>query len=101
MTLLGKKKESRTWMQQTVSLLTAEHEWISTLDVPTSFFQNFLGSNDIKVVKFECMYFKVWRSNRPLSLTLSEAHRCGNSRVKAFAYLRYFQVLILGDVGSL
>ena len=45
-------------MQQTVSLLTAEHEYISTLDVPTSFFQNFLGSNDIKVVKFECMCFQ-------------------------------------------
>ena len=88
-------------MQQTVSLLTAAHEWISTLDVPTSFFLDFLGSNDIKVVKFECMGFKVWRSNR-LSLSLSlRRFRCGNSRVKAFAYSRYVQVLILGDVGSL
>ena len=66
------------------------------------FVQDFLGSNDIKVVvKFECMGFKAWRSNRPLSLTLSEAFRCGNSRVKASAYSRYFQVLILGDAGSL
>ena len=64
------------------------------------FVQDFLGSNDIKVVvKFECMGFKVWRSNRPL--TLSEALRCGNSRVKAIAYSRYVLVLILGDVGSL
>ena len=37
----------------------------------------------------------------PSSLTLSEAFRCGNSRVKAFAYSRYVQVLILGGVGSL
>ena len=33
-------------------------------------FSKFLGSNDIKVVKFECMGFKVWRSSRPLSLSL-------------------------------
>ena len=70
-TLLGLKKESRTWMQQTVSLLTTAHEWSSTLDVPTSFFQDFLGSSDIKiVVKFECMGFKAWRSNRLLSHSL-------------------------------
>ena len=50
-------------------------------------------------MKFECMGFKVWRSNRPL--TLSEALRCGNSRVKAIAYSSYVQVLILGDAGSL
>ena len=55
-------------MQQTVSLLTGAHEWSGMLDVPTSFFfLDLLGSNDIKVVKFECMGFKVWRSNRPLS----------------------------------
>ena len=37
---------------------------------PPRFFLDFLGSNDIKVVKFECMGFKVWRSNRLLSLSL-------------------------------